>query len=240
MHGGGIDQHVLNANIRKFVGHQAGRNVPPEPGGLQNVGLVDRAEPALAFSRQLRGDADDALDLAHAVDAKVTRRIVVSVLCAEVDTPGQLPDDHDIDVCQQFRLQRRRVLELGDDLNGPQVCEHAQFCPQSKETLLRAHPGVGIGPLWPADGAQKDGVAFAAVSDRVGRQGIAAGINRRAANQCFIHDEAVTAIRSNGFQYAASRSGHFRPDSVPGKQGNHGVHERFSSKASMAGSCWRR
>jgi hypothetical protein len=108
----------------------------PQDRCLQDVGLVDGAEPALAGAGRLDGRAGDPLDLALAVDHGVDR-LQVAVRergrllgLAEVQAARQLAYAHDVDpVGDALVLDRGGGLELLVEETGPDVREEREVLP---------------------------------------------------------------------------------------------------------------
>ena len=108
------------------------RDLPPQLHRLEHVGLVDRAHFAPALARGLESHAHDALDLAFRVAHRVEGfPLAGGVGCdaarlAEIQVPGQLAQDHDVQSLDDFALERRGFHQLGKQKRGPEVREQPQ------------------------------------------------------------------------------------------------------------------
>ena len=105
---------------------------------------------------------------------------------AEVQARRELAQDQAVHALEELRLERARADELGEDGDRPQVRVQAQAAAQREEGLLRAHGGVRVVPLRPADRTQEHGIGGTAGLDVLGPAGDAVRIDAGAA-----HDEAV-------------------------------------------------
>lgn len=72
-------------------------------------------------------------------------------------------------------------------------------------------------------------MAVPAGGDRVGRQGLAGGVDSRAADELFVEVKTVTVPVGDTLQYAAPGSGYLGTDAVTRQQRNQGFQGRCSS-----------
>ena len=162
--------------------------LPPEPGGFQDIGLVDADDLLAALAGRLKRDAGDPLDLHHAVAFGIIGlRAVLAIAAAplaEVDAAGQLPDHHQVKaVGDDIGPQRAITCQGRVEFCGAQIRIKAQGRPQTEQRLFRAQ-GCGIlVPLWAADGAQQDTVRRQAAVDRLLGQGLPAGVDGAATGK---------------------------------------------------------
>src|SRR5207247_4692834 len=83
---------------------------------------------------------DLRLGVAERIDGLATggRRPSLARL-GEVDAPGQLADDYQVDAVEDLGPERRGRDELRPGANGPQVGVEAERLPESEERLLGAN-----------------------------------------------------------------------------------------------------
>src|SRR5207247_135890 len=115
-----LHRAVIGVHERQFeiavisIAHPLG-DLAPQPPRFHDIGLVDFADTAAALSRQLAGDAYDALDLSLAVDFRVDAPAASvgqgldPARRAEIDPAGQLAHDHQIETGDEVALEARRV-----------------------------------------------------------------------------------------------------------------------------------
>lgn len=72
-------------------------------------------------------------------------------------------------------------------------------------------------------------MAVAAGGNRVGRQGLAGGVDSRAADELFIEVKTVTVPVGDTFQYVAPGGAYLGTDAVARQQRNQGFQGRCSS-----------
>ena len=223
----GVDQHVRQRNVGKFLRHHANGHLAPQARRLQHVGLVDGAEPLSAATRDARRRTDDPLDLGDGVRAAVGGAIVVAHLVAEVDAARQLAHDEHVDAGQPFRTQRRRVEQLGIDRHRAQVGVEAQAFADREQALLGADLGARVVPLRAAHRAQQHGVGLLRDRQRLGRQRRPGLVDRRAADQRFAQRESVSPSLTDRRQHTRRLRDHFGTDSIPRQNGNSSTHNFF-------------
>ncbi len=141
LHRGIVDIHVLERDVG-IVGRHLDHDIAPQLRGLQHIGLVDRAEPLAAATRRLESDDGDARDLVlvitHRVEAFTTTGLggAAPARLAEIDIPGQLADDQQIDVARDLGAQRGGADQLGKQLRGPQIGEQTELLAQPQDRLF--------------------------------------------------------------------------------------------------------
>jgi hypothetical protein len=126
MHGGRIHQHVLEAHVGKFGGHDPLDDRSPQPRGLEHIGLIDRRELAAPRARETGGEAHDAFDFLQGIAAHIDGFGRRARLIAEVDAAGQFAHHHDVHAAQQLRLDGRGVEDRGVRHHGAQIGEQPQ------------------------------------------------------------------------------------------------------------------
>ena len=96
----------------------------------------------LALSRQIEGDADDALDLGLGIDfgvdpaAAAVRHCLDAARLAEIDAAGQLAHDHQIEAGDELALQARRVGQRLEHHRRAQIGEQVHLLAQPQDAAL--------------------------------------------------------------------------------------------------------
>ena len=112
--------------------------------------------------------------------------LVNSARRAEIDTARQLPDNHDVETFDDFRLQARRAHESGKTERRAKIGEDVQPLAQGQQPRLRALVARDAIPFRTAYRAEKNSVRFSRHFQSVVRQWRAVSIIRRAANQTLL------------------------------------------------------
>ena len=151
LHGGVVDEHVLDLHVR-VVGRDVADDAAPEPRRLEHVRLVDRRQLPAARAGELEASACEPFDLARVVLARVEDGAVVADAAgAEVEAADELAHDHEID---------RAVLR------GPQVRVHVELGAEPEHALLG--PDVSRVELGMADRRLQHRVRRATGLERLG------------------------------------------------------------------------
>jgi hypothetical protein len=102
---------------------------------------------------------------------------------AEIDVPGELADDHEIEPGDDLGLERRCRGELGIEQRGAQVGEEAERLADAEDPLLGPRRARQRVPLGATDGPEQHGVG--ALREREGGLGkwTLRGVEARAADQ---------------------------------------------------------
>ncbi len=116
-------------------------------------------------------------------------------------------------------MQRGRV-----GAHRAQVGEQAQRLADGQQALFRAHLGVGVGPLGPADSAEQHGVGFAAGFERGGRQWLAMLVDGDAADVVFGESEVMAEARGDGLEHVHRGDGDLGADAVTRQYDDVGLH----------------
>ena len=186
LHGGVVHVEVAELHVR-IVGVDFGYHLAPKLRHFKHVGLVHGSKPAVALARQVEGDPGDAGDFALVVDVGVeaTPPAVVhhdAARFAEVDAAGEFADDQDVQVRDQFLLQRRCVGERREQQRRAQVREQVEAGAQPQQALLRALLHRQVVPLRAAHRAEQNGVGGACRFQRLRRQRRAVLVDGAAAH----------------------------------------------------------
>ena len=140
LHRSVIHQHIRTGDIG-IVRRDAMDRLPPEPGGFQDIGLVDADDLLAALAGRLKRDAGDPLDLHHAVAFGIIGlRAVLAIAAAplaEVDAAGQLPDHHQVKaVGDDIGPQRAITCQGRVEFCGAQIRIKAQGRPQTEQRFV--------------------------------------------------------------------------------------------------------
>jgi hypothetical protein len=122
-HRGVVDQQVLELDGGELPLVQLGHDLPPQPAGLQHVGLVDAGHSRL---RGPEGHPGDPLDLRARVDAGVGGTVGSAGLLAEVDSAGQLAHHQQVGALDHLTPQWAGVVQRRQGAHRPQVGEQAE------------------------------------------------------------------------------------------------------------------
>ncbi len=141
----------------------------------------------------------------------------VAGLVTEVDASREFPNDDHVRTAQNVGLDGRCRREFWHDFHGTKIRKYAQHGAQLQQSLFGSYFGIRVGPLWSADGAEQDGVAFLATGYRAGGQWVAGRVNRGAAGQLFAEIEIMAMSRGDCFEDFASRKCYLRADAITGQ-----------------------
>ena len=126
LHGAVVGIHVRQLHVG-IVGGDLGRDGPPQGARLHDIGLVHRADAALAGAGQFKGRAADAGDLGLGIGLGVIGAALavgadfIGAGQAEIDARRGLAHDQDVEAPDQVGLQRRGVQQFVETDGGPQV-----------------------------------------------------------------------------------------------------------------------
>src|SRR5690349_18180494 len=214
-----IHELVVDLDVRE-LGLEVLDDLPPEPRGRDDVGLVDARQAAPPGPGELEAQPDDAPDLGLRVRQRVPGDALPGgagrlLPLPEVDATGELPDDQQVDAGEELRPERRRRHERRVDRHRPEVCEQLQLAAEREQALLRANGRGRVVPLRPAQRAQQDRVAPAGPGhvlgpdrDAVRVDGIATGGDVRPGD---VEPERLPG----GVQNRTPGGDDLRPDPVP-------------------------
>jgi hypothetical protein len=154
---------------------------------------------------------------------------------SEVDPPGELPHDEQVDAPHDLGLQRRGVGERGKHRRGPQVGEQAELLADAQQPLLRPRVDGHVVPARSPDGAEQHGPAVPRARDHlVGERG-AVGVDRRAADETLFERELDAGRGRRRLEHATRLLRHLRAHSVSG-QDQDALHQTPRGSATP----WRR
>src|SRR5919106_1568296 len=170
---------------------------PPQPGGLEHVGLVDGRHPGASLATRgprrlassprpggLERRAGDALDLPARVRARVVGLPVAAPAISEVDPSGELANDEQVGSPDPLLAQGAGMGEGGAGTDRTQVGVQAEALAQAEQSLL-GPGGVGVGalPLRAAHGAEQHRVGLGAGGEHLVRERGPVLVDARAADE---------------------------------------------------------
>ena len=226
------------------TGGHCRHHLSPQPGRLERVRFVDRAQPAPARPRQLEGLARHALHLrrrvAHGIHRRLAPgRLVAPLRLAEIEPAGQLPHHHQVDALDPVRLHARGLDQCGLDPDRAQIRVESEGAAQPQDRRPRPQLGVRIGvvPAGTAHGPEEDGVGALAALDRLRSQRRPVGLDRGAAHQVLGDLERDAVALCHPLQHGDRARGDLRPDAVAGQHDQ--VHEPGLRPSSGGTGCRR-
>ena len=202
--------------------HDAAGHLPPQLGAFEHVGLVHRADPAVALAGDVAGHTHDTLDLALPVDQGVEALALAIVQGAdatrltEIDAAGEFTHDHDVQPRHHLGLQSGGIGQLRIEQCRTQVGEQPQPGAQSQQPLLGADGDVQMFPLGAAHSTQQHGVSGLGLLQGLVGQWHAAGIDGGAAHRCLVQLD-VEPLALELFQHLHRLGDDLGADAVAGK-----------------------
>ncbi len=154
-------------------------------------------------------------------------------LLAEIDIPGQLADDDEIDRAGDLRAERRGLLQAGEKFCRAQIGEELERLAQAEDRLFgtqRALEPVAVGI---ADRAEQDRVGTCGERQRLGRQRMAGGAIGGTADQTVLERQPEI----ERLQHAPRFDRHFGTDSVARKN-RYQCQGKASSRRRFADADW--
>ena len=223
LHGTVIGVHVGQLDVRVLGVVDGLGDLAPEDAAFHDVGFLDRADPVLAFARQVEGDADDPLDLGHGVGLGIDAapgavgQGLDAARLAEIDPGGQLANDHDVETLDHLKLQGRGLGKGVEDGRRSQVGEQVHLFTQAQKAALGLLLERQIVPLRPAAGTEEHRIAGQGVGHRLVGQGRPVGVDGGAADESLVDVEADRAAFVHPVDDPAHLAHHLGADPVAGK-----------------------
>ncbi len=189
LHGGVVDEHVLEGDVGEFAGESV-EGLAPESGGFEDVGLVDGGEMASAAAGALECGAGDAFDFKDGIGLGVEGLGAVGAVAAsafaEIDAAREFADDEEVEaVGGEVGAERGGVAEGGEESGGAQVGVEAEGLAEAEEGAFGAQVGGEGVPFGAADGAEEDAVGVEAGVEGVLWEGDAVAVDGGAAREAF-------------------------------------------------------
>ena len=215
---------MLQGHIRVIRRHFL-HHFPPQPGGVQHIGLVHAGDllPALPGDvKALDGDAADfVLIIGQGVDGLAHAVLFNGFPFTEIQSAGQLPHNQHVETrFTDFLLQGTGCRQLVIEHRGPQIREQIQGLADSQKPCLRAQVG---GKLVPggfrgvsADGAHQHGVRCLCLRHGLLRQRDAVHVDGSPSHEDILKDHPVPISFRHLLQYFLRFSNNLRPDAVAG------------------------
>src|SRR5208282_3171755 len=228
-HGGRVNVHVGELDLGKLAG-DASDDFAPQPRALQNIRLVDGEQSPAAGSRELKGNAGDALDLRLTVAHAVERLPRAGFACdgarlAEIQSAEQFAHDENVGAFHDFFAQRRAGSERRIKDRGTEIGERPEFLAQAQQSSFGAKLARIVIEGRTADGSEQYGLGGEAGLKGGVRQGIAELCQGYAADFLFVEFEIVAKAGGHFFQNTNGLGYDFRADPVTGEGSDTQLHE---------------
>ena len=219
---------MLELHVGKFPAH-LDRDLAPEAGGLEDVGLVDGRHELAAAAGEGEGEADDAADFVLGVDEGVHGALALGRLrpalgLAEVEAAGELADDEEVHAGHALGLERGEAGEGGDGGDGAEIGVEAEGLADAEEALLGADLGVGVVPLGSADGPEQHGIGLLAGGEGGVGEGGAVGVDGAAAEELGGEGERVLVAAGHFLEHEPGFGDDLGADAVAGEEDDVGLH----------------
>ena len=202
---------------------------PPEPGGLQHIGLVHTHHLLPALPGGGQGGAGDPLDFHNGVTLRViclrAESAGPSAALAEVDAAGEFAHDQQIEtVGNQIGPEQALVGQRRVELCRAQIGVKPHCLANTEQTSFRPDVGRESIPLRPAYRPEQDGVGCKAAIDRLPRQRGAGSVDCRPTEQIFRKAELKSAEVGRPHQNGNGAFNDLGADPVPLQQSDFVFH----------------
>ena len=218
MHGGRVHQHVLEAHVGKFAGHDPIDHRAPEARGLEHVGLVDRGQFAAAGQRQARRQTHHAFDFFHGVAANVDGFGRGARLLAEVDAAGQLAHHHDVHAAQSSALIGEACSTAGCGTTGRRLANSPSALRSCSRPCSGRTGASGADHFGPPTAPEQNCVGALRQRQRGRRQRLSRRIDGGAAEQRRLEFKGVPEARGHRAQGPHRLGRDFAADAVAGEE----------------------
>ena len=214
-----VHVHVAELHVLVLLAH-ALRHLAPQLAHLEDVGLVHRAHAAGPSARGFERGPADALDLGLGVDERVDSPALAALhgldapRGAEVDAPGELAHDEDIEAGHHVGAQGGRVRELRIEDRGTKIREEPEPGPQPEQSPLGAEVAVEGVPSRPADGPHEHRVGRLGARERLVGKRLSGRLVGRAAEQTLLDLGIEVGDLRHPSEDPESGRDHLRPDAV--------------------------
>ena len=224
LHGGVVDIHVAEFDLRGVLREVFRYDLPPENRGFEDVGFVDRADIAASGFGGIDRDLGDALDFAGLIDHRVDC-LLFAVLkggggfgLPEIDSAGEFPNADDVDsVGDALCLEGGGVGQFGIEETGAHVGVEFVGLPDREEGgALGLFLGREAFPFGAAHRPEED--RFAAVTDFAGgfRKSDPVVVDRNPADVGVLVFERKAEFFAGGLEDLQCHVHDFRADAVAG------------------------
>lgn len=178
LHGGVIDIHMRQLNVRILLADLAD-DFAPQDGGLQNVGLIDGSHFVTTLAGGFKSDARDTLDLKAVIHLGIKGFLMLTAAfaafrLAEVDAAGQFAYAENVEaVSSDVGAQRAELFQPLIQFGRAQVAEQFKvFTQRQQRATLWLFRRRQVLPFRTADGAEQDRIRLLASGDGRLRQGV--------------------------------------------------------------------
>ena len=160
LHGAIIHIHMRELHIR-VIGMQACHHLTPEPGRLQNIGLINGTNRFIAFAGHIKGDAGNALNFRLGINQCVespTGAIFKSINATrltKIDTTGQLPHHKQVQAFDHFTFERGSIHQSRENPGRAKVGIESHAGAEPQQGPFRSEGKVNALPLRSANSTQQ-------------------------------------------------------------------------------------
>ena len=169
--------------------------------------------------------ADLRFTVFHGVEslALTVARLALSTRLTEVDVTGQFAQDHQIEILDQFRFQRRRCGQFLVNQCRAQIGEQTELFANSQQALFRTHSSRQLIVLWATDGTEQNCIGRLCQFQRARRQRITLLIVAGAPDGR-LFDLDFQTITAQGLEDAQGLLDDFLTNTVTGENCNFHVY----------------
>ena len=215
---------MADINIAIARGHRVD-TIPPELAHIQDIRLIDGAQPPAALPGDIEGHLGDPVHLrtgvGHGVEpAFVTVSFNAPLGLSEVDPTGEFANHHQVNTVDHLTLEAAGIDQSRHDLHRPQVGEQIHAGPQTQQAGLRTLVTGQVVETGTADRCEQHRIGGFAGGQCAGGEGLTGSVNGTAADRLFLKDELEAVSRAHRLQQLPCHRGDLRADSVTGKQNN--------------------
>ncbi len=166
----------------------------PEQAGLHDVRFFHRTDTAIPATRDFESNTRNTFDFRVRVDRRVippaqSAFLINAARRAEIDTPCQLSDDHDVQAFDHFRLQAGGADQCRETESGPQVRKNIEAFAQSQQASFRALVARRTRPFRPTNRAEQNRIRSTGLLQRILVQRRPVGIKGCSANKPLFQQE---------------------------------------------------
>ena len=146
--------------------------------------------------------------------------LVIASLFAEIDAPGELPEEDQVGAFDSIAFQRRFIYKRRKGEGGPYVGKEPQFLSHPEQALLRPDLGARVVvEFGMSDGPEEHGVRRGTYLVGLRRVRVSHGVDGRSTRECRDPGDLVVELPGNGVRYFHRLLDHFRSYAVSGQKG---------------------
>ncbi len=219
-HCAGVNVSVLELHVGIFFPEQRD-HLAPELRSFKNVGLIDRGHFLAALASEFECHAADAFDLfdrvAHGVECCFAICANKSARLAEIQSPEQFTDEHNVGATNDVFFQRRTICDARINNRRTKIGEAFQRFAQAKQTSFDTLFGRKVVILRGPYGSEENGVALETGLDSVRRKRRSELIDGHSAHGALGELEFVIVQVRHAAQDAHRFPRNFGTDAVAGQ-----------------------